>query len=99
MKVVITAAAEADAENIGAYIANDNPLRAITFVDELLDVALRLGEYPEACAFIPRYKHRGYRYKPHGSYVIIYAVRADSVVIERIFHGAQDYEAILFSDE
>ena len=46
MKVVLSAAAENDLENIADTIAKDNPRRALTFVGELRDAAEHLKECP-----------------------------------------------------
>jgi plasmid stabilization system protein ParE len=77
--VVITDEAEADLESIGNYIAIDNPLRAGTFVQELVERCLQLAEMPRAYAFIPRYEHTGVRRRPHGEYLIFYRVSADRI--------------------
>lgn len=96
MKVIITEAAETDLEEIADYIALDSPRRAITFTEELLQAALRLGEYPKSYPLVPRYESTGIRRRPYGSYLIFYAVRPDWITVERILNSAQDYEAILF---
>jgi plasmid stabilization system protein ParE len=43
--VLITAQAEADLERIGDYIAEDNPQRAASFIQELLERCERLAEH------------------------------------------------------
>ena len=43
MKVVLTRDAEADLLQIGDYIARDDPLRADSFIQELVDQAMQLG--------------------------------------------------------
>ncbi|WP_443747737.1 type II toxin-antitoxin system RelE/ParE family toxin [Asticcacaulis solisilvae] len=99
MKVVITGTAEADLVAIADFIALDSPRRAVTFVRELLKAALGLGDYPTAYPFVPRYEGRGIRRRPYGNYLILYAVRHDSIVVQRILNAAQDYEALLFPEE
>ncbi len=99
MRVVISDTAEAELEKIGDYIAKDSPRRAVTFIDELQEAALSLGEYPEAYPLIPRYEHRGYRRRPYGSYLIFYRIMGDEVVVDHFLQGAQDYEAILFPED
>jgi len=99
VKVVITDAAEADLDVIADFIALDSPRRAATFVRELLDAALRLGDYPTAYPFVPGYEDRGVRRKPYGNYLVFYAIRHDRIVVQRILNAAQDYEALLFPDE
>lgn len=98
MKVFFSEEAEAGLEEIGDYIAKDNPLRAISFIRELRDQALVLADYPEAYPLIPRYEAHGHRRKPYRAYLIIYTILVDRIIIDAILHGSQDYEAILFGD-
>jgi plasmid stabilization system protein ParE len=42
--------AVADLQEIGDYIAQDNPLRAETFVDELIDQAEKIAQMPTSYA-------------------------------------------------
>ncbi len=46
--VVLAAAAHADLAAIGDFIGRDNPVRAASFVDVLLDKCERLADAPEA---------------------------------------------------
>ena len=48
MRVVITAAAKADLLAIRCYIEADNPTRAVSFVEELLNRCLALADTPRA---------------------------------------------------
>jgi len=59
MKVVITNATKADLVEIGEFIRPHSPIRAITFVDELLDRCATLADMPRAFPLVPRYqRHR-----------------------------------------
>jgi toxin ParE1/3/4 len=97
MKVVITAAAKADLRAIRNYIATENPVRAASFTDELLDHCLRLSEMPLRYPLVPRYERWGIRRCVHGEYLIFYRVADQTVQVIHILQGAQDYESILFS--
>lgn len=99
MKVVIAAEAVSDLEHIGDYIAVDNPVRAESFVRELLGRCYALADMPRAFPLVPRYEHTGVRRRPYGDYLIFYRVGADVVDILHVLNGAQNYEAILFPDE
>ncbi len=99
MKVVFTAAASDDLENIGDYIARDNPARAVSFVQELIEKARLIGETPLAFPVVPRYSHQGIRRCPHNNYLIFYRAGEDMVSIIHILHGARDIEALLFPEE
>lgn len=96
MIVVLTQAAEADLEQIGDYIARDNPVRAISFVQELLDRCHNLAAMPEAFPLVPRYEALGVRRLVHGRYLVFYRVTEQEVQVLHILNGAQDFEAILF---
>ncbi len=98
MIVELTAAAEADLEAIGDYIAQDNPVRALSFVRELSRSCLELADMPEAWPVIPRYEHHGVRRRVHGRYLIFYRVAEGRITILHVLNGAMDVEAILFPD-
>lgn len=46
MRVILSAKARSDLQEIGDYIAADNPRRAVTFVLELRRSCLDLSEHP-----------------------------------------------------
>lgn len=96
MKVEITAEAEADLEHIAAYIATDNPARALSFIEELSDRCLELADMPLAFPLVPRHEGWGVRLRVHGSYLIFYRADDTRVVVLHILHGAMDYTEILF---
>lgn len=99
MRVVFAAEAELDLEHIGDYIAVDNPVRAESFVRELLERCHALADMPRAFPLVPRYEHTGVRRRPYGDYLIFYHIGLDTVEILHVLNGAQNYEAILFPDE
>lgn len=96
MIVEFTAAAEADLEAIGDYIAQDNPVRALSFVRELSRSCLDLADIPEAWPIVACYEHHGVRRRVHGRYLIFYRVAESRIVILHVLNGAMDVEAILF---
>jgi toxin ParE1/3/4 len=98
MRVVFTTAARSDLTQIGDYIAQDNPDRALSFMRDLRAAALRLGEMPNAFPLVRRYEHHGIRCRAVGSYLIFYRVQDDQVVILHIIHGARDYATLLFAE-
>lgn len=99
MRVVITAVAKADLVEIGEYIRTHNPVRAATFVDELLDRCDVLADMPRAFPLVPRYEKHGIRRYPYRDYLIFYRAFEDLVEVIHILHGARNYEALLFPDE
>ena len=56
MKVVITDEAEAGLERVGDHIAIDNPGRAATFTNELINACLGLAEMPLRFSRVPGMK-------------------------------------------
>jgi plasmid stabilization system protein ParE len=55
MRFRFTVTAERDIEEIGDYIARDNPARAVSFVEELAEKCHRLVEYPAAAPLRPEF--------------------------------------------
>ena len=96
MIVVFTREAEADLERIGDYIALDNPHRAETFVQELVDRCERLADAPLGFPLVPRYEASGIRRRAYREYLIFYRVGGERIEIVHVLGGAQDYQAILF---
>lgn len=83
-----------DLESIGDFIARDDPARAVSFIDEMLAACRRIGERPRA--FQRRDDlARGLRQAVHGRYLILFTLRADGVVIERVLHGARRLEDLI----
>ena len=95
MKVAFSRRALASLEQIGDYIAQDNPRRAVTFVRELRGRAGSIGKTPLACPLAPSLEDRGIRVRIHGAYLILYRIQADQVAILLIVHGARDYVRLL----
>ncbi|NGM44535.1 type II toxin-antitoxin system RelE/ParE family toxin [Rhodobacter sp. SGA-6-6] len=98
MIVELTAAAEADLEAIGDYIARDNPMRALSFVQELYRCCMELAEMPKAWPVMPRYEHHGIRRRVQGRYLIFYRIGEDRITILHVLNGAMDVEAVLFPE-
>ncbi len=99
MKVVFSREANDDLERIAEYIARDNPIRAVSFINELVDAAIQITEAPQAFAPVSLYAQFGMRRKPYGSYSIFYKAEDNRVGIVRVLHSAQDYEAIFAEGE
>jgi plasmid stabilization system protein ParE len=95
MIVVFTEEAEDDLEEIGDWIAKDNPPRAVSFVQELVSTCADLAEAPMAYPIVLRLKRFGVRRRVYGDYLIFYRVVGETVEISHILHGARDYDAIL----
>ena len=92
MLVTFLSAALRDLENIGDYIAQDDPVRAITFIEELRQATDVLAVFPDAFPVVDGYEDLRVRFHTHGRYVIYYRVFPDEgrVAVLRVLHGAQD---------
>lgn len=95
MKVLLTAAALSDLQDIGDFIRRDNVTRADIFTRELLAACAAIAEMPLAAPVVPRYEHLDYRRKVHKRYLIIYRALADRVTVVCIAHGARDIDRLL----
>jgi toxin ParE1/3/4 len=92
MKVGFSAAAQEDLIEIAVYIAQDNPGRALSFVDELEAKCLRLGHAPGIGTERPELGE-GIRMLPHRRYLIFYREQTAMLRIERVMHSARDIKS------
>jgi toxin ParE1/3/4 len=87
-RLVLSPRAQLDLEEIGDYIARDNPARAISFLEELKAHCERILAMPGA------YSSRddlgaGIRMAVHGRYLILFRSDPAGVRVERILHSAR----------
>jgi toxin ParE1/3/4 len=85
--------ARLDLEEIADHIAPDNPLRAITFVEELTAKFEKIGDHPQAYGGRPELPPHC-RAAVHGSYRVIYRLEEEEPVILRVFHAARNAHGI-----
>lgn len=97
MIVVLSDAAEADLESIGDWIAQDAPMRAVSYIRELREACMQLGEMPRAYPLLTHRPESGIRKRVYGSHLIFYTVE-EEVNVVHVLHGARDYDAILFPE-
>lgn len=93
-KIDFTPLAESDLEGIGDFIAQDNPRRALSFVEELRDQCSRIALAPLAYPARPELRI-GLRSCAYGHYVVFFQADNLKVLIVRILHGAQDIQTRL----
>lgn len=91
MKLTVSPLAERDIEAIGDYIAQDNPVRALSFIEELYRQCCLISESPWI------YRERpelglSIRSCTYGRYLILYGTTDTEVRIERVLHGARDID-------
>jgi len=89
MQCVFSPLAELDLEEIGDYIARDNPPRAVSFIREIREVCVKLTAMPDA-APLRRELGEGIRMMPFGHYLIFYTANVESIRVERVLHGARN---------
>lgn len=89
MRLGISPLAEQDMEAIGDYIAQDNPLRAVSFTEELYQQCLLIAESPVIYRERPELG-RCVRSCAYGRYLIVFRVLDTEVRIERLLHGSRD---------
>jgi toxin ParE1/3/4 len=95
--VIFSPDAKADLEEIADYIAEDNPVRAISFVEELRKKALNIRFAPRA---YPRRDDLpgSLRIAVHGAYNIFFRESESRVEIARIVHSARNIQMIFKND-
>jgi toxin ParE1/3/4 len=77
-KVILTPQSLDDLKAIVTHIAKDNPERARTFGNELIDRPLSVASFPERGRVVPEIGEPTVREIIHGSYRIIYEIFGDT---------------------
>ncbi len=80
MSCIFTARSEEDLEQIADYIAIDNPMRAISFVQEIRKRCERIADVPRGYALAPEYGD-DIRKVSFGNYLILYIVQEEDVIM------------------
>jgi plasmid stabilization system protein ParE len=99
MNVVWSQAAKNDLLAIATFIAKDNPDRAASFVQEIVNAGEAIADMPRAFALVPRLEAKAIRKRTYGAYLIFYRIGADALQILHVAHGARDYTRALFGGE
>jgi toxin ParE1/3/4 len=90
-------AAQEDILSILDYIAQDNPSRALAFIDKLDAQIGRLEKHP-LLGRVPRHpklREFGYRVLIVESYLVFYINRGDQIEIHRVIHGSRDLNHLI----
>ena len=85
-----TVDARDDLQSVHAYIAEDAPERAESFIEEIIDSTNRLAEFPLIGRSVPEFNVPWLRQLVHGNYRILYEPRGVDVWILAVIHGARD---------
>lgn len=97
MQVFFSPLALCDLEEIGDFIAEDSPLRALSFVAELEAQCHNIAQAP--LAYVARDDLApGVRMCSYGRYLILYRLDDVKLDIVRIAHGARDLFTLFSPD-
>lgn len=99
MKVVFSRNAERELEEIGDWIAQDNPERARSFVADIVRTCKSIGRAPRSYPLVDKQRDPTLRRRIHRNYLIFFDIGPGAVEILHILHDAQDYARILFDDD
>jgi len=80
-----------DLKQISEFIAQDNPYRGMSFIEEIRQACLVWAETP----FAGRDRsdlREGIRSFPHAKYVIFYQPLETGICIVRVLHGSRDHK-------
>lgn len=93
-RVAFSHLADVDLDQILDHIAEDNPIRALTFIDELREYARdTIGLAPKGGSYIPEI---GAWFKPYKQYIFVYDIDdgANLVIIHMVSHSARQWRSI-----
>ena len=93
-RLIITLQAVDDLEQIGDYIAQDNPHAAFKVISRLEKVSWELAGNPGIGPLRPDIAD-GLRYFPVGNYLILYREIHQGAEIVRYVHGGRDPDNLL----
>ena len=96
MKLVLTRQARRGLQDIGDWIAQDSPGRAISFVAELEASLQVLTDAPEGFPLAPGYEEFGVRRYVWKGYLAFYQVIGTNVIVFKVVHGARDLRDLAF---
>lgn len=96
-RVLFTRTAERTLEEIGDYIALDNPEKARETILLLRSRIEGLADFPERNR-IREDLGRDRRILVVGNYLVVYRVEGNAVYVQRISHGSRDMARILRDD-
>jgi len=94
-----TQRAEADPEEIGDYIAADDPAAAERWMGKLLEKARSAAEAPLAGRMVPEIRMESVREVFLRTYRIVYRVRGERVVVLTVFEGHRRLPAGVDADD
>ena len=92
MRIELSRFVEGDLKAIADYIAQDNPTRAGTFIQEIGAQIRAIGRNPLLYQLRPEIGE-GARIALVGRYVVLFRTVAKAVRIERVVYGGRDFKS------
>lgn len=89
-QVIWSPRAEKRLDEIGDYIAKDQPTRAADFVERLLGSTRRLKDFPESGAVVP--ENKAFRQMVIQGYRLIYRIRGEIAEVVTIISPGQSFD-------
>ncbi len=89
--------AQDDLRSILDFIAQDNPSRAASFIEEL-DTKIGLLEEQPLLGRTPRHpklREYGYRVLMLDAYLVFYIIRGQAIEIHRVIHGSRNMDHLI----
>lgn len=98
MRIWLSEAAEHELEEIAKFIGNDSPLRAASFVQELVERCYGLADQSRRYPVVTLWHGMEIRRCPFRHYLIFYVINERGLEIAHIIHSSRDYLNLLFPD-
>lgn len=98
MSFRLTHEAEADLVGISSEIGRDNPERAVSYIDELLDRTAQAADNPKLFRLRPEWG-AAVRCARHGSYLILFEIDDERVVVLRYLHARRSIAQIMSGED
>ncbi len=98
MTFTLTPEAVVDLTDIADEIGRDNPERAVSYIDELLDRTSNSADNPKLYRLRPEWGE-AVRCARHGNYLILFEIGNEGVVVLRYLHGRRDIAHIMSGED
>jgi plasmid stabilization system protein ParE len=84
---------EGDLDGVADYIAQDNPIRAVTFIQDIRTKFFDIQRNPLIYQLRPDIGEDA-RMASHGNYAILFRIMGEIIRIERVIYGSRDLSGI-----
>ncbi len=93
MQLELSRYIEGDLDDIADYIAQDNPIRAVTFIQDIRTKFFDIQRSPQIYQLRPDIGEEA-RMATYGNYAILFRIMGEIVRIERVIYGSRDLSSI-----